>query len=63
MAALCAPFEQQFVDQITAIIAESGGFEEALEKIESLKRDETAYEKWAETVAEGMAAAELAGRA
>jgi len=63
MASLCAPFEQKFIDQIAAIIAESGGFDEALEKIEALKRDEANYQEWARAIAEGMAAANLAGRA
>jgi phage gp29-like protein len=63
MASLCAPFEQKIIDQIAAIVAESGGFDEALEKIEALKRDEAGYQEWSRSIAEGMAAANLAGRA
>lgn len=63
LATLCAPFEEQIVAQIAAIVSEAGGFDEALEKIEALKRDETNYKAWAKTLAEGMTAAHLAGRA
>ena len=62
MASLCAPFEQQIINQVAVIIAESGGFDEALERIEALKRDEANYQEWVRTIAEGMAAANLAGR-
>jgi phage gp29-like protein len=58
LAALCAPFEQQLIQQISAAVAESGDFDEALAKIEALKSDP----KWAEAIASGMMAANLAGR-
>ncbi|MDR2789152.1 MAG: DUF935 domain-containing protein [Candidatus Accumulibacter sp.] len=61
MAALCAPFEAHVIQQIAAIVAESGDFDEAIEKIEALKRDEKNYRAWAKTIAEGFAAAHLAG--
>ncbi|WP_050469204.1 DUF935 domain-containing protein [Herbaspirillum chlorophenolicum] len=60
LAALCAPQEQMLIQQIAAIVAESGDFEEALTKIEALR---AVHPQWAETMALGMAAAELAGRA
>ncbi|MDR1162716.1 MAG: DUF935 domain-containing protein [Candidatus Accumulibacter sp.] len=63
MAALCAPFEEKVVAQIAAIVAESSDFDEAIEKIAAMKRDEENYQAWAKTIAEGMAAAHLAGRA
>ncbi|MDR1349798.1 MAG: DUF935 domain-containing protein [Zoogloeaceae bacterium] len=62
MAALCAPFEERVLQQIAAIVAESSDFDEAMEKIEALKRDEKNYQAWAQTLAEGLAAAHLAGR-
>lgn len=59
LAKLCAPFEQQVIQQVTAILAESGGYDEAMEKIDALRADP----KWAEALANGMMAAHLAGRA
>lgn len=58
LAAECVPFEQALQQQIAAIVAEAGGFDEALEKVAELRADP----KWAEAVALGMAAAHLAGR-
>ncbi|MEY2632459.1 MAG: hypothetical protein RIR00_1113 [Pseudomonadota bacterium] len=58
LAALCAPHEQALIQQISAIVAEAGGFDEALAGIEALK----ANPKWAEAMALGMAAANLGGR-
>jgi phage gp29-like protein len=58
LAQLCAPFEQQLIQQISAIVAEAGSFDEALEKIDALRADP----KFAEALAKGMAAAHLAGR-
>ncbi|WP_174429666.1 DUF935 domain-containing protein [Burkholderia metallica] len=60
LAALCAPFEQAHIQQIAAIVAESGGYEQAIARIEALSLNEP---KWAEAVAKGMTAAHLAGRA
>ena len=59
LAALCAPHEQALIQQIAAIVAEAGDFDEALAGIEALK---AANPKWAEAMAQGMAAADLAGR-
>lgn len=59
LAELCAPFEQGLIQQISAIVAEAGDFEAAMEGISALKADP----KWAEAMAQGMAAAHLAGRA
>jgi phage gp29-like protein len=61
MAALCAPFEQAVIDRIAAVIAEAGDFDAALEGIEALKRDEKNYEAWAQTMAQGLTAAQMAG--
>ncbi len=58
LARLCAPFEQQVIQQVSAIIAEAGSFDEALEQIEALRSDP----KWAEALANGLMAAHLAGR-
>lgn len=58
LAQLCAPFEQQVIQQVSAIVAEAGSFDAALEKIEALRADP----KWAEALANGMMAAHLAGR-
>lgn len=58
LAQLCAPFEQQVIQQVSAIVAEAGSFDAALEKIEALRVDP----KWAEALANGMMAAHLAGR-
>lgn len=59
LAALCAPHEQALIQQIAAVVAEAGDFDEALAGIEALRADP----KWAESMALGMAAANLAGRA
>ena len=60
LAALCVPHEQNLMQQISAIVAEAGDFDEALTAIEALKANNP---KWAEAMALGMAAANLAGRA
>ncbi|BCB28405.1 hypothetical protein SKTS_32910 [Sulfurimicrobium lacus] len=60
LAALCAPHEQDLIQQIGAIVAEAGDFDEALAGIEALTANNP---KWAEDMALGMAAADLAGRA
>ncbi len=59
LAALCAPHEQALIQQIAAVVAEAGDFDEALAGIEALKANNP---KWAEAMARGMAAANLAGR-
>ena len=58
LARLCAPFEQQVIQQVSAIVAEAGSFDDALEQIEALRADP----KWAEALANGLMAAHLAGR-
>jgi len=59
LAALCVPHEQAVIQQIAALVAEAGSFDEAIAGIEALKLDSSA---WAESVALGLAAANLAGR-
>lgn len=61
LATLCAPHEDAVIQQIAAIVAEAGSFDEALEKIEAMKLNPE--KKWVDDVALGMAAADLAGRA
>ena len=58
LAANCAPFEQALIQQISAIVAEAGDFDAALEGIAALQADP----KWAEAMQLGMAAAHMAGR-
>lgn len=58
LATLCAPIEQGLIQQISAIVAEAGDFDAALEGIAALRADP----KWAEAMQLGMAAAHLAGR-
>lgn len=54
----CAPFEQALIQQISAIVAEAGDFDAALDGIAALQADP----KWADAMAQGMTAAHLAGR-
>ncbi len=61
LAALTAPHEAALVQQISAIVAESGSFDEALDKIAALSTPPN--KDWAEAIAQGMAAANLAGKA
>lgn len=61
LAALSAPHEEALTQQIAAIVAESGSFEEALDKIAALTAAPS--KTWANDIATGMAAANLAGRA
>lgn len=58
LAANCAPFEQVLIQQISAIVAEAGDFDAALDGIAALQADP----KWAEAMQLGMAAAHMAGR-
>ena len=60
LAALCAPRERALVQQIAAIVAEAGDFDAALAGVEALRGRDVG---WAESLALGMAAANLAGRA
>lgn len=61
LAELCAPHEQALFQHITAAVAEAGSFEDALANIEALSA--SVDKAWAESIAQGMAAANLAGRA
>lgn len=60
LASLCSPQEQALYQHIAAAVAEAGSFDEALEKIEALNA--SVDKMWAESIAQGMAAANLAGR-
>lgn len=62
LSALAAPHEQALVQQIAAIVAEAGGYDEAIEAIEKLAIN-TRPTALAETIALGLATADLAGRA
>lgn len=61
LAALSTPHEEALTQQIAAIVAESGSFDEALDKIAALTT--TPNKDWADAIAKGLAAAHLAGRA
>ncbi|MDD5613196.1 MAG: DUF935 family protein, partial [Gallionella sp.] len=61
IAALSAPHEEALTQQIAAIVAESGSFDEALDKIAALTASPS--KEWTHSITEGMAAANLAGRA
>lgn len=58
LATLCAPFEQAVFQNVAAAVAEAEGYDDLLERIAALKLDP----KWAEAMALGMAAGNLAGR-
>lgn len=60
LAALCVPHEAALIQQIAAVVAEAGDFEGAIAGMEALTVNNPA---WAETMAWGMAAANLGGRA
>lgn len=60
LAALSAPHEAALSQQIAAIVAESGSFDEALDKISALSN--TPNQAWADAIAKAMMAANLAGR-
>ncbi len=62
LSALAAPHEQAMVQQIAAIMAEAGGYDEAIDAIEKLAIN-TRPTALAETIALGLATADLAGRA
>ncbi len=61
LAALCAPHEQAVIQQIAAAVAEAGSFDEALAGLEALAINPVSKD-WAESIAQGMAAANLAAR-
>ena len=62
LTALAAPHEQAMVQQIAAIVADAGGYDDAIEAIEKLAIN-TRPTALAETIALGLATADLAGRA
>lgn len=62
LAALCAPYEQAMIQQISAAVAEAGDFETALASIEALTTNPV-NSAWIKDLALGMSAANLAGRA
>ncbi|MCK9606237.1 MAG: DUF935 domain-containing protein [Methylomonas sp.] len=59
LAALCMPHEEAAIQQIAAVVAEAGSFEDAIAGMEALNLSGSA---WAESLQLGMAAAHLAGR-
>ena len=59
LAALCVSHEEALIQQIAALVAEAGSFDEAIAGVEALNINNSA---WADSVALGMAAANLAGR-
>jgi phage gp29-like protein len=61
LTALAAPHEQSMVQQIAAIVGESGDFDAAIEAIEALTIN-TRPTTLAQTIAQALSAANLAGR-
>lgn len=61
LTALASPHEQALVQQIAAIVADAGGYDEAINQLEQLAVA-TRPTALAETIALGLAAANLAGR-
>lgn len=59
LAALCMPHEEAAIQQITAIVAAAGSFEDAISGIEALNLANTTF---GDSLQLGMAAAHLAGR-
>jgi len=59
LAALCMPHEEAAIQQIAAVVAAAGSFDEAIAGIEALNLSGSA---WADSLQLGMAAAHLAGR-
>ncbi|MDT4328498.1 DUF935 domain-containing protein [Methylomonas sp. MS20] len=59
LAALCMPHEEAAIQQIAAVVAAAGSFDDAIAGIEALNLDSHA---WAGALQLGMAAAHLAGR-
>lgn len=59
LAALCMPPEEAAIQQIAAVVAEAGSFDEAIAGIEALNLSTAA---WGDALQLGMAAAHLAGR-
>jgi phage gp29-like protein len=61
LTALASPHEQALVQQIASIVSDAGGYDEAIEQLEQLAVA-TRPAALAETIALGLAAANLAGR-
>ncbi|MBP8150224.1 MAG: DUF935 family protein, partial [Limnohabitans sp.] len=61
LTALASPHEQALVQQIASIVADAGGYDEAINQLEQLAVA-TRPTALAETIALGLAAANLAGR-
>jgi phage gp29-like protein len=59
LAALCMPHEEAAIQQIAAVVAAAGSFDEAIAGIEALNLSGST---WAESLQLGLAAAHLAGR-
>jgi len=59
LAALCMPHEEAAIQQIAAVVAAAGSFEDAITGIEALNLSGST---WADSLQFGMAAAHLAGR-
>lgn len=59
LAALCMPQEQAAIQQIAAVVAAAGSFDDAIAGIEALNLDN---KDWGGSLQLGMAAAHLAGR-
>lgn len=60
LAALCVPHEDALMQQIYAVVASAGSYDEAIAGMEALTVIEST---WADSMTLGMAAANLAGRA
>jgi phage gp29-like protein len=61
LTALSMPFEQAQLERIAAIIGDAGDFESALAEIAALN-SAPIYKEWVKMIADGMTAANLAGR-
>jgi phage gp29-like protein len=61
LTALASPHEQALVQQIASIVTDAGGYDEAINQLEQLAVA-TRPTALAETIALGLAAANLAGR-
>lgn len=61
LAQLSVPHEQAMVDQVYAILADAGSYDEAVEKIQALKLNPGGA--WADDITQGLVTAVLSGRA
>lgn len=62
LAALCAPHEQELIQRAAAALADAGDFESAIGSLELLALHPVSS-AWTQDIAQGMIAANLAGRA